>query len=231
MYNNKMFLGIIPARGGSKGISGKNIIKVNDRPLIDYTIKEALGSKYIDRVIVTTDYEEIADISKRYGAEVPFLRPKNMARDESKIIDAVIYTIRELADRGQIYDYLVLLQPTQPLRKAFHIDESIECIVEKSADSLVSVTKVKEHPILMRKINKDGKLQNLINMNSTMRRQDFPDYFKVNGAIYINKIDENLNLNTSFNDNKLPYIMDSRYDLDIDSPFDLEILKLMLEVF
>lgn len=228
MYKNKKFLGIIPARSGSKGIIKKNIVKVNGKPLIYYTIKEALNSKYLDRLIISTDSIEIAKICEKYGVEVPFLRPKHLAGDKSKIIEAVIHVLEQLRNKGQNYDYIVLLQPTQPLRKSFHIDEAIEEIVNKKANSLVSVTKVKEHPILMRTINNNGTLECLLKVNSTVRRQDFPPYYKVNGAIYINNINH-INLETSFNDNEYPYVMDKKYDLDIDEPFDLEVFKLKLK--
>jgi len=229
MYDNKTFLCVIPARGGSKGIPGKNITLIKGRPLIDYTIKEALKSKYLDRIIVSTDSESIASISRRCGGEVPFLRPSNLATDESKTIDAVLYTIKRLKQIGHVYDYIVLLQPTQPLRNVSHIDEAIKLIIQKNVNSLVSVSRVKEHPILMRTIDENGCLQGILNRNSTIRRQEFPEYYKVNGSIYINKVDDNLNYDTSLNDNLLPYFMDSKFDLDVDDRFDLEILELKLE--
>jgi CMP-N,N'-diacetyllegionaminic acid synthase len=225
MYKGKTFLAVIPARGGSKGIPRKNIVTVNKKPLIQYTIDEAKGSKYLDKIIVSTDDKEIAQIAKKCGAEVPFLRPKYLASDEAKTIEALIHVIVKLRSRGSEYDYLILLQPTQPLRKSWHIDEAIEKVVEEAVDSLVSVTKVKEHPILMRSIDGNGKVKNLLDLNSTIRRQDHPNYYKVNGAIYINRIDENLSKDTSLNDNKLAYIMDREFDLDLDDPIDLELFK------
>jgi CMP-N,N'-diacetyllegionaminic acid synthase len=225
MYKGKTFLAVIPARGGSKGIPRKNIVTVNKKPLIQYTIDEAKDSKYIDKIIVSTDDKEIAQIAKNCGAEVPFLRPKYLASDEANTIEVLIHVVVELRSRGIEYDYLILLQPTQPLRKSWHIDEAIEKVVEEAEDSLVSVTKVKEHPILMRSIDGNGKVKNLLDLNSTIRRQDHPNYYKVNGAIYINRIDENLSKDTSLNDNKLAYIMDREFDLDLDDPIDLELFK------
>lgn len=229
MYKNNKFIAIIPARGGSKGIPGKNIINIKGKPLIDYTIKEALASSYIDKVVVSTDSREIAEIAIRCGAEVPFLRPENLASDTSKTIDAILFTLTELKKLGQSYDYLVLLQPTQPLRKYFHINEAIETIIQMNGESLVSVSAVKDHPVLLRTITNKGEVVNLLNLNSTIRRQDFPEFFKVNGAIYINKI-QCLNENTSFNDNLIAYKMDEKYDVDIDDYFDLEILKLKMNI-
>ncbi len=221
-------LAIIPARAGSKGIKQKNIINLNGKPLIAYSIEESLKSKYIDKVIVSTDGEDIARISKIYGAEVPFLRPKHLASDTSKTIDSVIHCIEEMRKIGEEYDYMVLLQPTQPLRKVNHIDEAIELIIQKDEDSLVSVSKVKENPVLMRRIDENGHAVNLLECSSTIRRQDFPDFYKVNGSIYINRINENLNNNTSLNDNKLVYIMDEKYDIDIDYMKDLQIAEFII---
>ncbi|MBM7573191.1 cytidylyltransferase domain-containing protein [Aquibacillus albus] len=229
MYFGKTFMAIIPARGGSKGIPKKNLTLVDGKPLIQYTIDEAKQSKYLDTVIVSTDDQEIANVSKECGVAVPFLRPKSLASDNSKTIDAIIYTINKLTQNGNDYDYVVLLQPTQPLRKYWHIDGAIEKIINKNVDSLVSVSEVKDHPSLIRTINNDEILGNLININSTIRRQDFPVYYKVNGAIYINKLNEKFSSNTSLNDNKLAYIMDRSYDLDIDEPIDLELFKLLIK--
>lgn len=228
MYKGKRFLAIIPARGGSKGIPRKNIKNINGKPLIQYTIDEAKGSKYLDKIIVSTDDEEIAEVALHCGAEVPFLRPKELAQDGSKTIDTLIHVLKELNSMMDNYNYLVLLQPTQPMRKSWHIDEAIESIIEKDEESLVSVSLVNENPILTRTINKYGTLEKILNINSTVRRQDFPKYYKVNGAIYINKIDSNFNENTSLNDNKLAYVMDKAYDVDIDEEIDIEMFELML---
>lgn len=229
MYKQKKLLAIIPARGGSKGIKNKNIIELCGKPLISYSITEALKSKYIDKVVVSTDSKDIADVSKQYGAEVPFIRPGELATDQAKSIDAIIHGIDELKRRGEEYDYVILLQPTQPLRKAKHIDESIELMIESEEESLVSVRKVIDHPLLIREIDKNGKAVNLIDEVSTQRRQDFKAYYKVNGSIYINLI-STLNNDTSLNDNRLCYIMDERYDIDIDEYFDLKIAELKMKV-
>lgn len=228
MKNKKSILAIIPARAGSKGIKDKNIIDLNGKPLIAYSIESGLKSKYIDKVVVSTDGEEIARVAREYGAEVPFMRPEYLASDTSKTIDSVIHCIEELKRQGEEYDYVVLLQPTQPLRQSWHIDEAIELIIKKDEEALVSVSKVKDHPILMRTVDENGYTINLLEGTSTKRRQEFPNFYKVNGAIYINKINKNLNSDTSLNDNKLAYIMDEKYDVDIDEMLDLHIAELLL---
>ncbi|WBO93056.1 acylneuraminate cytidylyltransferase family protein BpsG (plasmid) [Bacillus tropicus] len=225
MYGGKTFVAIIPARGGSKGIPQKNVSVVGGKPLIQYTIDEAQNSKYLDDFIVSTDDREIAKIAKECGAKVPFLRPKELAGDKIKTIDVLIHAVQSLSVMGKKYDYVVLLQPTQPLRKSMHIDEAIQHIIKKKEQSLVSVNEVNEHPLLMRSINEKGHLESLLKVNSTVRRQDFLKFFKINGAIYINKINENFNQNTSLNDNRLAYVMEKKYDLDIDEPKDLEKFK------
>ncbi|MPQ43500.1 cytidylyltransferase domain-containing protein [Clostridium tarantellae] len=229
MYKGKRILAVIPARAGSKGIKDKNIIDLCGKPLIAYSIESALDSKYIDKIVVSTDGENIAKIAREWGAEVPFLRPDYLSHDKAKSIDVLLHCIEEVETLGEKFDYVVLLQPTQPLRKSFHIDEAIELIVKENADNLVSICKVKEHPVLMRTIDEEGEMKNLLNCSSTQRRQDFKDFYKINGVIYINKINKNLNSETSLNDNTLPYIMDEQYSIDIDELLDVKIATLMLE--
>jgi CMP-N,N'-diacetyllegionaminic acid synthase len=229
MYKNKSFLGVIPARGGSKGIPRKNIVSIEGKPLIQYTIEAAKESKYLDRIIVSTEDTEVASIAIKCGAEVPFLRPKELAKDETKTIDVLLDVVAKLAHLNYKFDYIVLLQPTQPLREGFHIDEAIEKIMNLNAESLISVSEVSEHPILMKTIDENNEVKSLLGYRSDVRRQDFQKVYKVNGAIYINKINENFNKETSLNDNKLAYIMDKKYDLDIDEPEDLDLMKIRLD--
>lgn len=217
MYKDKRIIAIIPARGGSKGIPGKNIKSLMGKPLIAYSIECALESKYIDRVVVSTDASDIAEVAKTYGAWVPFLRPAKYATDTSKTIDSLIYTIDTLREQGDEFDYLVLLQPTQPIRTAPQLDEAIELTIDNNYPSLVSVCPVCEHPILMRTITNDGSLKNLLNISSTVRRQDFPNVYKVNGSIYINQLNDSFNSNTSLNDNLYPYVMTAKESIDIDT--------------
>lgn len=229
MYKGKKILAIIPARGGSKGIPSKNIVEIKGKPLIQYSIECGKNSKYIDRTIISTDSELIKKVAIECGGDVPFMRPKELAEDSSKTIDCLVHAVNELKTMGEEYDYLVLLQNTVPLRKSWQVDEAIESFFSSTERSLVSVTEVEQHPILMRTIEKDGTLKNLLKMNSTMRRQDFPKFYKVDGAIYIQKLDKDFNLETSLNDGRLAYIMDEKYSTDIDSYVDLKIVEYYLE--
>lgn len=229
MFNNQKILALIPARGGSKGIKDKNIVFLAGKPLIAYSIEAAKYSKYIDDIIVTTDSEKIAEISKQYGASVPFMRPAELATDTSKTIDAVLHAIRTLKSLGKEYSTLLLLQPTQPLRTTDDIDKAIEVYYQKGEKGLVSISPVDDSPLLIRSIGADGKLVKLLSQNSTCRRQDMPNYYKVNGCIYINKIDE-LDKNTSFNDNKVPFIMTKEHSVDIDELSDLWMAEYYLQL-
>lgn len=228
MIDDMRVLALIPARGGSKGIKGKNIIDLMGKPLISYSIIAGLESKYIDRVVVSTDSENIAKVAREYGADVPFMRPDYLASDTAKSIDAVIHAINWLKNNSEEYDILVLLQPTQPLREAIDIDNALECFIKNGKESLVSVKKVAEHPVLMRTIGAEGKLEKLLHINSTIRRQDMEDYYVVDGSIYINLVSE-LNTDTSLNDNVVPYIMDSNKSVDIDEMMDLIIAEGMMK--
>lgn len=229
MYKDQQILAIIPARGGSKGIPNKNIIDLCGKPLIAYSILAAKASRYIDDIVVSTDSQEIEAVALEYGAAVPFLRPAELASDTAKTIDCMIYTIQKLAEQGKHYSYVVLLQPTQPIRKDGAIDQAISTLLESSEDSLVSVTRVSEHPILMRTITKEGTLKSLLPISSTVRRQDFPDVYRVNGSIYINRIDDSFNSSTSLNDNLLPFFMETEYSIDIDSYEDLKRAEIFIQ--
>ncbi len=227
MIAGQRVLALIPARGGSKGIKGKNIIDVCGKPLLGYSVDAAKKSQYVDGVVVSTDSEEIAETARRCGAEVPFLRPERLASDTAKSIDAVLHAVDTLREQGNGYDIVVLLQPTQPLRTAEDIDGALEAFERQGRKGLVSVCEVEEHPILMRTIGENGTLERVLSCSSTVRRQDMPPFYKVNGCIYINGVEE-LSEETSFNDNPIPYVMPRERSIDIDSYADLDKLRRML---
>ena len=228
MYAGKRILGLIPARGGSKGIPDKNIKSLDGRPLISYTIEAAKNSQYVDAVVITTDSQKIADVAIQYGAEVPFLRPGKLASDKAKSIDAVVHAIETLKSMGRSYDVLVFLQPTSPLRNAEDIDRAIEQYFNMGNKALVSVSPVNDHPLLIRSIDQKGELDKLMNVSSTCRRQDMPVYYRVNGAIYIYNVTE-ITSDTSLNDAMVPYIMDISHSVDIDDLCDFYIAEFILQ--
>ena len=157
------------------------------------------------------------------------MRPSELAQDTSKTIDCLVHAVNWLKEQGEEYDYLVLLQNTVPLRKSWQVDEAIEKLFSSNERSLVSITEVEENPVLMRTLNEDGTVKNMLQLNSTMRRQDFPKFYRVDGAIYIQKLDEYFNLNTSLNDGKLAYIMEEKYSVDIDTYLDIKKIEYYLE--
>ncbi len=224
MYNKKRILAIIPARGGSKGIKDKNIIDLCGKPLISYTIEAAKKSKYIDDTVVSTDSEKIAAVARECGAEIPFMRPAELASDKAKTIDAILHAVAELRRMGRAYDVLVLLQPTEPLRTNEDIDRAIELYFEKGEKSLVSISQVDDHPLLMRTLNEDRSMKKLLNVSSTCRRQDMDTFYRVNGCIYINPVAD-LSDETSFNDNEIGFVMEQSHSVDIDELKDLKVAE------
>ena len=226
MYKDKKILALIPARGGSKGIPNKNITDLAGKPLIAYSINACKGSRFVDDIVVSTDSEKIATIARTFGAEVPFMRPEELAMDTSKTLDAVLHAVSELKKQGREYDSIVLIQPTQPLRTSEDIDGAIDTYYINSEQDVVSVCEVSEHPLLMRTL-KEGVLVPLLDKSSTCRRQDMDKYYKVNGCVYVNSVN-NLNENTSFNDNLIPYVMDRSHSVDIDEPADLKYAEVVI---
>ncbi|OGU12396.1 MAG: hypothetical protein A2X61_04535 [Ignavibacteria bacterium GWB2_35_12] len=232
MYNGKTILGLIPARGGSKGIPWKNIVDLGGKPLISRTIDASLKSEFIDRTIVTTDSVEIAGISKKYGADVPFLRPNELALDESNSYDAIFHALDWLKENENIeYDYICLLQPTSPFRNHSHINEAIEYLINsKDALSLISVTEAHVGPYWMVEKNEFGFLKHLDGYEKEFdRRQDMPQVFEFNGAIYLMRTADMRTYRHYMTDKTIYYLMDRESALDIDEPIDLEFARFLLE--
>ncbi|WP_317367053.1 acylneuraminate cytidylyltransferase family protein [uncultured Tyzzerella sp.] len=227
MIDNKKVLAFIPARAGSKGIKDKNIIDLNGKPLISYTIEAAKNSKYIDSVIVSTDGEKIANVAKEYGAEVPFFRPKELAEDNSNVITSIIYTIDELKKLGKEYDILILLQPTSPFRNEHHIDEALEMLINNNLPSILSVCETDKNPTLIRNMDKYNAITPLIETNLSLR-QEMDKYYLLNGAIYINYV-KDIRIDRYLKDSKYGYVMDKYHSLDIDEPIDLDIANLYIK--
>ena len=219
MYKDKKVLAIIPARGGSKGIPHKNIVSLCGKPLIAYTIEAAKSSKYVDTVLVSTDDVNIQVVSERHGASIPFLRDDQLASDEATTISVVVDTVKRLATKNEVYDVVVLLQPTSPLRTAEEIDVALDVFFQNDMQGVVSVHVSEASPFLLRTIQ-GQRLQQIIDVSSTIRRQDMPTYYEVNGAIYINAASD-ITESLSFNDNPIPYIMNREHSMDIDTWDDL----------
>ena len=222
-------IAIIPARGGSKGLPGKNIKPLNGKPLIAYTIEEALKTKNITRVIVSTDDSEIAEVAKKYGAEIPFMRPKSLADDTAKSIDVYNYTIKRLEEEeNSEINEVIILQPTSPLRTSQHIDEAIELYFTKKADSVVSYCQ-EEHPVFWHKyINEEGKFEDIFEEDYLKNRQELKPTYYPNGAIYILRKELLLSGNY-YTNNSYVYIMDTDCSVDIDTHEDFQYCEFLLK--
>jgi N-acylneuraminate cytidylyltransferase/CMP-N,N'-diacetyllegionaminic acid synthase len=222
-------LAIIPARGGSKGLPGKNIKYLGGKPLIAYTIEAALLSKFVDKVIVSTDDQQIADIAEKFGAEVPFLRPTELATDDAKAIDNYIYTVERL-NKEYAFDIkeFVVLQPTSPLRTFEDIDEAISIFHQKNADSVISMNQALHPPLWAKKIQ-DNVITDYFNVTTdTTNRQDLDVAFMPNGAIYVFKFSLLKNKRTYISENSVPHIMPSERSIDIDSQMDFDFADFLL---
>lgn len=223
-------LAIITARGGSKGIPGKNIKSLAGKPLIVYTIEAAMKSKYIDRIVLSTDDKKIAEIAAHYGVEIPFFRPPELATDISPTIDTLIYTIDRLQSEENVkISEFLLLQPTSPLRTADDIDNAIKIYHDRNADSILSVTKLNHSPHLALKIKDNGAIEKYIGgeMAPTNRQQNEKAYM-INGAIYIFNYSLIKNNHTYFGEKTLAYIMPKERSIDIDDPVDFEFAEYIL---
>ena len=176
-------LAVITARGGSKGIPRKNVLELCGKPLIAWTIEAAQKSNYIDRLIVSTEDEEIADISRSYGADVPFIRPAELAMDDIPGPEALFHALEQLPG----YENILLLQPTSPLRTVKDIDGIIQLFHNNMAPACVSVCEPSKHPQWMYQILKNGCLDSVIKKPLISRRQELSEVFALNGSLYLSQ--------------------------------------------
>ncbi|OGZ22927.1 MAG: hypothetical protein A3A08_02660 [Candidatus Nealsonbacteria bacterium RIFCSPLOWO2_01_FULL_41_9] len=231
MLNNEKILAIIPARGGSKGLPKKNIKFLAGKPLIAHTIEKALKSKYLDKVIVSTDDKKIAEISKKYGAQVPFLRPKKYAKDNSPVFETILHAVNWLEKKGEYFDIVVWLEPTSPLRKEGEIDKAIGLFLKniKRADSLVSLGEVHlEAPHIMKKI-KRGYVNPFIEINKAIyTRQQLPKTYFPYGVIYLSKIGAFKKYKTFYQKRTIPYFIERWQNYEIDDIFDFICVEAIL---
>lgn len=224
-------IALIPARGGSKGLPGKNIKYLNGKPLIAYTIEAAMKSRHISRVIVSTDDEEIARISMLHGAEVPFLRPVELAGDHSKAIDAYLYTVQRLmTDENICINEFAVLLPTSPLRGASDIDNAVELFISKKADSVISLVESNHPPTWYKRIDETGVIRDFFkDIDGSLNRQEVPSTFIPNGAIYIFQYDFLEKNRTYYGDKTFAYIMSRMKSIDIDTELDFLFAEFLLE--
>ncbi len=225
MYKNKTFLAIIPARGGSKRLPNKNILDLNGKPLVLWSVDAGLKSQYIDKVVVTSDNYNILNISRQAGAMV-IDRPTYLANDTATTFAVVEHTINNI----EYYDYVVLLQPTSPLRNETHIDEAIELLLRKSADSIISVCETNHSPLWSNVLPKNCSMSNFIPESLFDKRsQDLETYYRLNGAIYICDTNKLMKEKGFFlKKNIFAYRMDKNVSIDIDEEVDIKIAGVLL---
>jgi len=227
-------LAVTLARGGSKSIKNKNLSLINGKPLIYYTIREALKSKMISRYIISTDDKKIKKISEKYGAEVPFLRPKKYSTDKAKAVAADIHALKWIEkNEGRKYDFFVELMATNPLKTYKDIDKVLKKLIKTKADSVIGVVKLDDHhPIRIKKIV-NGKIKNfsknLTEIPETHRQQLKPTAYIRNGSIYASKRNLLIKGKRYGTKNSIPYIMDSSKSVNIDNGIDLMIAKQLLK--
>jgi len=232
MYKGKKILAVILARGGSKGVKKKNIRLINNYPLIYYTIKEALKSKYIDKLVVSTDNLKIKSIAKKFGAEVPFIRPKKLATDRASSASCLIHALKKYEYiTNDKFEILIELMCTNPLKKSFHFDKIIEMIVKKNADTVTSVVKVDDyHPRRIKKLTKSGLIRDFLKEKRESRRQDLrPLAYVRNGSIYAMKREIILKGARYGVKKSYAYIMDPKYSINIDNENDFLMAEILLK--
>ncbi len=232
MYKNKRILAIIPARKGSKGILGKNIKPLLGKPLIYYSIDVALKSKVFDKIIVSTDSEKIAEISKEYGAEVPFIRPDELATDTADAMDAIVHAVKFLEDNGESFDYIMKLQPTSPLRKKEDILNALKLAIDKNANSIISISECKRHPLWANTLSENMEMKNFIREDiKGKNRQELPIYYELNGIIFLAKTKELLKTRDWFMDKSFALIIDKNRAIDIDDIIDFKLAEVLMKSY
>ena len=227
MYKGKKILAIIPARGGSKGVPRKNIKMLAGKPLIAWTIEEAQKSKFIDDCIVSTEDEEIKSVAEQWGGNVPFMRPVELAQDDTPGIEPVLHAIKMMPG----YDYVVLLQVTSPLRTVEDIDGAIASCLDNRCKSCVSVTEAEHSPYWMYRMDEWNHLKPLLQVSKaeSYQRQKLPKVYQLNGAVYVVEVDFVRRQREFIGRKTFGYTMPQERSHDIDSIYDFEVAEIMIK--
>ena len=224
-------LGIIPARCGSKSVQKKNIRLLAGKPLIAYTIKTAQMCKMLNRTVVSTDGAEIAEVAKKYGGDVPFIRPKDLSLDNTPMIPVLQHAVSSIEKKeNSRVDVVVLLDPTSPFRRVEDIEACIQKLERENADSVVTVCEVEHNPYFVMVELDNGKLVPLIKSDKVItRRQDAPEVYRINAAVYAVKRDVLMNANKIITDNTMAVIMSQQLSTHIDHVVDFEFAEYLME--
>lgn len=223
-------LGLINARGGSKGVPRKNVRLLGDRPLIAYAISAARESRLIQDVVVSTDDAEIAEIARIWGAETPFLRPGEISTDSAKQIDVIRHAVRWLESAGRRHDYIALLQPTVPFRRGEDVDKALTVLIETGADSVITVERIDGvEPYTYYSRDAQGRLAPFLDSDPRgVARQDFTPLYRRNGAVYAMKRNVVMEQNSLYGSDCRGVEMPVERSLNIDSLFDWEIAEALV---
>lgn len=232
MIQGRSVVALIPARGGSKGIHNKNIVDLAGKPLIAHTIEQSYQSGYIDKVVVSTDDSTIAEVSRSYKADVPFLRPAGLALDETPTSDVITHFIDHFQHTKDFsVDIIILLQPTSPLRKVVDIDNAIELYVKAPCDSVISVCECGKPLHWFKNVNKGGYLEDVALLPKDIsRRQEADKLYLLNGAIYVFDRETFIRKKKVHTDASIPYVMPIQSSVDIDTPQDLALAAFYLSL-
>ncbi|MBF0381947.1 MAG: acylneuraminate cytidylyltransferase family protein [Magnetococcales bacterium] len=226
MLGHSSVLGIIPARGGSKGLPGKNILDLAGKPMIAWTIEAAQEAKLIDRLILSSDDEKIISVAKEWGCEVPFVRPASLAGDKATSIDVALHALDSIT---QHYDYIVWLQPTAPLRLAEDIDAAVQICQSQKAPSCVSVVAAGKSPYWMYSLGRENAMQPIMPQDlSSCQRQELPQAYTLNGAVYVTQTQWLRRHKKFMNGGAYAHIMPPERSVDIDSELDFKIAGMLL---
>ncbi len=226
MLDGKTFLAVIPARSGSKRLACKNILPLAGKPLITWSIEAAKKSRYLDEVVVSSDDSEILSIAKQHTLQT-IKRPDRLSHDTASSIDVIKHTLSIFSN----YDYVVLLQPTSPLREKKHIDEAIELLARREADAVISVCEVEHSPLWSNTLGEKNSMSGFLDQKLlNLRSQELKQYYRLNGAIYIAKTELLLMHNTFFLEKNIyAYIMEQRESVDIDTQFDFDFATFLIQ--
>lgn len=233
MINKKKIIAIIPARSGSKGLKNKNIKKLGPYPLVAWPIMAAKKSKYIDKIVVSTDSKKIAAISKKFGLSVPFLRPKKISGDKSSSFEVIKHCLSFLEKKNYFFDYIILIEPTSPLTTQKDIDKALEILYRKKnhSKSIVSVSKnINTHPSFNVKINKNGKIKtNFKKFKNNRRRQDLAKVYFFDGSFYISEVNTLLKEKTFYHRETLAYVNEKWKAFEIDDIVDFICVEALIK--
>lgn len=230
MIDDKTILAVVPARGGSKGIPRKNIRNLAGKPLIAWTIEEAKKCPFIDRLILSSEDNEIIAVAKELGCEVPFVRPLELAGDEISGIAVIRHAVQHLVnEEGYQPDYVLTLQPTSPLRRHGHISKVLEKLIDAGADSVITVCQAEQSPYWMRVVGPDDRLLPFLDSGQTFhRRQELPKIYHLNGAVYASRFESVMTSDDGLGKDVRPLIMSRKDSIDIDCDLDFRLAEMLI---